>query len=198
MELYIHVCVLLHVDSIRRQGLLPFECNWVPELVDDMAAINGSYQGKVLQRLRSANRGRLPVLLCALLAADEQSFTLPAGSVSQLLLLVCDLFEKAAQTCAFSFPLFHIPATLVGRLARSTSCVISPNVCITAALWLAISSSTAVLLLPGYAVGCIYVLDCQHCLETNRMVGISSSLSNQMVSPLCELRFSCGPVFLCI
>ena len=71
------------------------------------------------------NRGRLPALRCALLTADGGSFAVPDDSVCQLLLLVCGLFEKALQTCAFSFPLFRIPATLVGRLARSTSCVIS-------------------------------------------------------------------------
>ena len=55
MELYIHLCVLLHMDTICRLRLLPFECNWVPELIDDMALLNGRYQLKVLQCLRRAN-----------------------------------------------------------------------------------------------------------------------------------------------
>ena len=56
MELYIHLCVLLHMDTICRLRLLPFECNWVPELIDDMALLNGRYQLKVLQCLRSAKK----------------------------------------------------------------------------------------------------------------------------------------------
>ena len=197
MELYIHLCVLLHMDTICRLRLLPFECNWVPELIDDMALLNGRYQLKVLQCLRSANRGRLPALLCALLTADGGSFAVPDDSVCQLLLLVCGLFEKALQTCAFSFPLFRIPATLVGRLARSTSCVISSGFCITAALWFAINSPAAVRL-PGGAVGSIWALECQECTACGRVVGVSSSLSKSLGSPLCELRLSCGPVFLSI
>ena len=192
--LYDELCALLQVDVLCRERLLPFGPNWVPE----WQACSGSNDNiscvALLQRLRNLERGRLPMLLCSLLMGAGGHVSLPSSNICQLLLLVCELFEYARNDCLFSNPLLQSPGSLMGRLSRSTCCVLSPQCCLTIALYAAVTCPSSVVL-PGNHVGYIYNFDLQAPLNDRRTIGFSSNVCTFPGVPLCELRVGAKPIF---
>ena len=180
-----------------REQLLPFGPNWVPE----WQACSGSNDNiscvALLQRLRNTERGRSPMLLCSLLMGAGGHVSLPSSNICQLLLLVCELFEYARNDCLFSNPLLQSPGSLMGRLSRSTCCVLSPQCCLTIALYAAVTCPSSVVL-PGNHVGYIYNFDLQAPLNDRRAIGFSSNVCACSGVPLCELRVGAKPIFLSV
>ena len=138
-------------------------------------------------RLRSSHLNVLPLLLCAVLSSDQGSVLLPSSKQCQEILFICALFEKAKATCHEMGTFLRIPPTLLGRIARSTSCTLAPRSCIALAVFCAVSCP-ACLILAGGSLGDFYGSNIASLdLEDRRVVCFSVSLPHPSFRPLCEL-----------
>ena len=167
----------------------------MPEIQVGLACNDNCYCMELTHRLRDLDHGRLPMLLSALLTGGNGCVSLPSANFCQLLLLVCDLFEKARETCLFCYPLLQLPGTVLGRVSRSTSCVLAPTVCATVAIFAATTCPSS-LEWSGSHVGYIYDLDRQVPSNEARVIGFSSNACCSFGVPLCEFRLGAKALFM--
>ena len=190
---------LLNVYGISRLTLLPLGADWVPILPDRLESFCPSSE-KPLCRLRDNQSNILPLLLCSLLSGDQGHVLLPSSEHCAEILNICAVFDRAKKTCPQINAFLCIPPTVLGRIARSTSCVLEALSCITLAIFCAISCPVCICL-PGGNVGdfCFSDVSCS-CRSNRRVVGFSSSLTTPNFQTLCEInsKASIGRLFLCI
>ena len=87
---------------------------------------------------------RVCYLLCNALYTSS-TIALPSRQSAEAVLEAARLFGSTQQQCLQNeLPFLQIPATLRGRLARSTSCTVECNVCITVMLLLAVASPASI------------------------------------------------------
>ena len=150
---------------------------------------------RLLHLIRRSSQARLPLLLCSLVLPGSSEFHLPSGIRCALILSLIDAFDKAQVNCRSLRVLQNLPPTVLGRLSRSTGCVLCPGSCSTAALFLALCSPSSLDL--STAVGCLVALDAPPSLVfPGRVLGLSSSVQRQLDVPVCVLRSPSGPLFL--
>ena len=169
----------------------------MPILPDRLQSVSRLSE-ELLCRLHDTQRNVLPLLLCSLLAADQGKILLPSAEHCAAILNICSIFDRAKNTCPQMNTFSYIPPTLLGRIARSTSCTVDAHSCITLAVFFA-SSCPACLSLPGGNVGDIC---CSNILcrtpPGRRVVVFSPLLSIPSYQALCELngKSTSGRVFL--
>ena len=147
---------MLESDKITRSTLLPFGPNWVPIIEERISSKTGENHEELLQSLRKSHGSGLALLLCAILANDGGRIVLPCEQKCRQIASFCVEFSEALAGCQHAEPLLGLPSSLLGRLARSTSCVVSPPLCISVALQVAHTAPSA-LRLPVDACGYIWI-----------------------------------------
>ena len=197
--LFSKLCSLLHVSFISRQILLPFGTNWFPTILSDCFDCGQDQERlRVLEKLRSSTSEGLVLLLCALVTGNGGKIVLPDADTCRAILEILSIHRIATCLCEHSRSLHQLPATVIGRIARSTSCTLSPFFCVSIALQVATSAPSA-LLLPGLNSSCGHLygdgLACS-AVSSTRLVGITSL--PLALTPVCELFWKDHSIFICI
>ena len=122
---------------------------------------------------------------------------LPDVETCKAILKICDLYRVVMASCEHSYSLCHLPGSVIGRLARSASCVLSPLFCVSIALQVAVSAPSA-LLLPGFDNTCCGLLcsdaTLRPSMSCNKLVAITN-MPSTACTPLWNY-FGKGPPFL--
>ena len=149
----------------------------------------------LLKMLFDCRVNALPLLFCAILACEQGKVLLPSTSKCQLILDIFSTFDKAKAACPLLLLFRCLSPTILGRIARSTSCILAPRSCITTALFYALASPT--LLLFSGSLG--WITGCDDLSSLHEYAGRVVCLSRSMVfQPICELFSTLHPLYLCV
>ena len=180
--------------------MLPFGADWLPVVTENLRPVCAA-STTLLSILQDCRVSALPALLCALLSQDKGQIFLPSSYHCGIVLQICGIFEKAKASCPHARMFCCLPPTILGRIARSTSCTLTPNSCITEALFCACCCPSC-LFVPGYVVGLFSGTDVScHSQLPGRVVGFSSRISVPHFRTICELFLPANyatRLFLCI
>ena len=147
--------------------------------------------------LRHPSRGRFAFLLCAALSPAD-GICLPSDATCTAILQAQSFYEAAIAVCPFTLSTVGLlPGTLLGCLARSTGCTLSPHHCITLQLKCAVSAPAAVFPV-NPTVGWIVDMDMGFVGASDgsrRIVALCNHIASN-APPICELHFKRQTVYL--
>ena len=158
-------------------------------MVDLTVSATGTAQRQLAEHLGHSTVVSRTVFVLVLLVQSSEALVFPSEQVSQLLLLALRMFRESISHCHHcKGELLEIPASILGRLSRSTATVLPMTACTTLCLYMAVTAPAVI----GFGARMCGIIRDSCCVASTdgRITAISKDPSWLPGQKICILSYS--------